>query len=149
MNKMTRKKDLMVPEVTTGPIAGSMKVYTAPEGLLGIGLSTRLLQGNRFLIKGFRSKLAFGIGREHFVVLTWLDSILLGGNHDCCTTCFDGVGQFVTVVSLVAENCLGFQITQQRFCMRYICVLPRAQMNRHRISQRIDGKMNLGAKSTA
>ena len=32
MNKMTRKKDPMVPEVTTGPIAGSAKVYTAPEG---------------------------------------------------------------------------------------------------------------------
>ena len=26
MNKVTRKKDLMVPEVTTGPIAGSAKV---------------------------------------------------------------------------------------------------------------------------
>ena len=32
MNKHTRKKDLMIPEVTTGPIAGSAKVYTAPEG---------------------------------------------------------------------------------------------------------------------
>ncbi len=32
MNKITRKKDLMVPEVTTGPIAGSAKVYTSPSG---------------------------------------------------------------------------------------------------------------------
>ena len=32
MNKITRKKDLMVPEVTTGPISASAKVYTAPEG---------------------------------------------------------------------------------------------------------------------
>ncbi len=32
MNKIARKKDLMVPEVTTGPIAGSAKVYDAPEG---------------------------------------------------------------------------------------------------------------------
>ena len=32
MNKITRSKDLMVPEVTTGPIAGSGKVYDAPQG---------------------------------------------------------------------------------------------------------------------
>ena len=32
MNKITRKKDLMIPEVTTGPISASSKVYTAPAG---------------------------------------------------------------------------------------------------------------------
>ncbi len=32
MNKITRKKDLMVPEVTTGPISASSKVYDSPEG---------------------------------------------------------------------------------------------------------------------
>ncbi len=32
MNKMTRAKDLMLPEVTTGPITGSAKVYDAPAG---------------------------------------------------------------------------------------------------------------------
>ncbi|MFM9848164.1 MAG: phosphomethylpyrimidine synthase ThiC [Hyphomicrobiaceae bacterium] len=32
MNKITRAKDLMIPEVTTGPITGSSKVYAAPEG---------------------------------------------------------------------------------------------------------------------
>jgi len=32
MNKVTRSKDLMRPEVTTGPISGSTKVYSAPEG---------------------------------------------------------------------------------------------------------------------
>jgi len=32
MNEMTREKDLMIPEVTTGSIAGSAKVYDAPEG---------------------------------------------------------------------------------------------------------------------
>ncbi|MFM9941524.1 MAG: phosphomethylpyrimidine synthase ThiC, partial [Hyphomicrobiaceae bacterium] len=32
MNKITRRKDLMVPEVTTGPIAGSAKIYTSPDG---------------------------------------------------------------------------------------------------------------------
>jgi phosphomethylpyrimidine synthase len=32
MNKITRKKDLLIPEVTTGPVAGSAKVYDAPEG---------------------------------------------------------------------------------------------------------------------
>lgn len=32
MNKVTRPADLMVPTVTTGPIAGSSKVYSSPEG---------------------------------------------------------------------------------------------------------------------
>ncbi len=32
MNKITRSKDLMVPTVTTGPIIGSAKVYSSPEG---------------------------------------------------------------------------------------------------------------------
>jgi phosphomethylpyrimidine synthase len=32
MNKITRPQDLMVPEVTTGSIAGSRKVYDAPDG---------------------------------------------------------------------------------------------------------------------
>ena len=32
MNKITRAKELMIPEVTTGPITGSAKIYTAPEG---------------------------------------------------------------------------------------------------------------------
>ena len=36
MNKITRKKDLMVPEVTTGSISGSVKVYSAPEGFADV-----------------------------------------------------------------------------------------------------------------
>jgi phosphomethylpyrimidine synthase len=32
MNKITRRKDLMVPKVTTGPISASSKVYSAPAG---------------------------------------------------------------------------------------------------------------------
>ena len=32
MNKITRPSDLMRPEVTTGPIHGSKKIYSAPEG---------------------------------------------------------------------------------------------------------------------
>ncbi|MGD9785211.1 MAG: phosphomethylpyrimidine synthase ThiC [Hyphomicrobiaceae bacterium] len=32
MNKITRPEDLMIPKVTTGPISGSSKVYSAPEG---------------------------------------------------------------------------------------------------------------------
>ena len=32
MNKHTRKDDLMRPEVTTGPLRASKKVYTSPEG---------------------------------------------------------------------------------------------------------------------
>ena len=32
MNKITRAADLMVPKVTTGPISGSGKIYTSPEG---------------------------------------------------------------------------------------------------------------------
>ena len=32
MNKMTRASELMVPKVTTGPVSGSSKVYTSPEG---------------------------------------------------------------------------------------------------------------------
>jgi len=32
MNKPTRPQDLMRPEVTTGPIVGSRKVYVSPEG---------------------------------------------------------------------------------------------------------------------
>ena len=31
MNKITRTADLMIPKVTTGPIAGSRKVYSSPE----------------------------------------------------------------------------------------------------------------------
>ena len=41
MNKITRKKDLMIPEVTTGPIAGSMKVHTSPEGFADIRVPFR------------------------------------------------------------------------------------------------------------
>ena len=41
MNKITRSKDLMVPEVTTGPIAGSGKVYTAPEGFADVRVPFR------------------------------------------------------------------------------------------------------------
>ena len=32
MNKHTREKDLMRPEVTTGPMRASTKVYTSPQG---------------------------------------------------------------------------------------------------------------------
>ncbi len=32
MNKITRRKDLEIPKVTTGPISASTKVYSAPEG---------------------------------------------------------------------------------------------------------------------
>ena len=32
MNKMTRPSDMQTPEVTTGPIIGSQKVYDSPEG---------------------------------------------------------------------------------------------------------------------
>ncbi len=32
MNKITRPDDLMVPKVTTGPISGSSKIYSSPEG---------------------------------------------------------------------------------------------------------------------
>ncbi|MEQ1713603.1 MAG: phosphomethylpyrimidine synthase, partial [Hyphomicrobium sp.] len=32
MNKITRTTDLMRPEVTTGPIHGSVKVYDSPAG---------------------------------------------------------------------------------------------------------------------
>ncbi len=32
MNKVTRPEDMMVPKVTTGPISGSSKIYTSPEG---------------------------------------------------------------------------------------------------------------------
>ncbi|MCB1526643.1 MAG: phosphomethylpyrimidine synthase ThiC, partial [Hyphomicrobiaceae bacterium] len=31
MNKITRPEDMMVPEVTTGPITGSTKIYSSPE----------------------------------------------------------------------------------------------------------------------
>ncbi len=41
MNKITRKKDLMVPEVTTGAIAGSSKVYDAPDGLADVRVPFR------------------------------------------------------------------------------------------------------------
>ena len=32
MNKHTREEELMRPEVTTGPMRASTKVYTSPEG---------------------------------------------------------------------------------------------------------------------
>ena len=32
MNKMTRPADMQTPEVTTGPIIGSQKVYDSPDG---------------------------------------------------------------------------------------------------------------------
>ncbi|MBN9277652.1 MAG: phosphomethylpyrimidine synthase, partial [Hyphomicrobium sp.] len=41
MNKITRKKDLMVPEVTTGSISGSAKVYDSPEGLADVRVPFR------------------------------------------------------------------------------------------------------------
>ena len=41
MNKITRKKDLMIPEVTTGAIAGSAKVYDSPEGLADVRVPFR------------------------------------------------------------------------------------------------------------
>jgi phosphomethylpyrimidine synthase len=41
MNKITRKKDLMVPEVTTGAIAGSAKAYDAPEGFADVRVPFR------------------------------------------------------------------------------------------------------------
>jgi len=41
MNKITRKKDLMIPEVTTGSIKGSAKVYDAPEGFADVRVPFR------------------------------------------------------------------------------------------------------------
>ena len=32
MNKVTRKSELTLPKVTTGPLPASSKVYSAPEG---------------------------------------------------------------------------------------------------------------------
>ncbi|MDO9384347.1 MAG: phosphomethylpyrimidine synthase ThiC [Hyphomicrobiaceae bacterium] len=44
MNKITRAKDLMIPSVTTGPIAGSAKTYSSPEGHAGIRVPFREIQ---------------------------------------------------------------------------------------------------------
>jgi phosphomethylpyrimidine synthase len=41
MNKITRPQDLMLPEVTTGPIQGSRKVYDAPQGFADIRVPFR------------------------------------------------------------------------------------------------------------
>ena len=41
MNKITRAKDLMIPKVTTGPVSGSSKVYTAPEGHADLSIPFR------------------------------------------------------------------------------------------------------------
>ena len=41
MNKVTRPADLMVPTVTTGPISGSSKVYSSPEGYPDIKVPMR------------------------------------------------------------------------------------------------------------
>jgi phosphomethylpyrimidine synthase len=44
MNKITRKKDLLIPEVTTGPVAGSSKVYDAPQGYTDVRVPFREIQ---------------------------------------------------------------------------------------------------------
>ena len=41
MNKMTRPQDLMLPEVTTGPIFGSRKIYDAPAGYADVRVPFR------------------------------------------------------------------------------------------------------------
>ena len=41
MNKMTRPSEMMVPKVTTGPIAGSSKVYDAPSGFADVRVPFR------------------------------------------------------------------------------------------------------------
>jgi phosphomethylpyrimidine synthase len=41
MNKHTRKQDLMVPEVTTGSVSGSVKVYDSPDGFADIRVPFR------------------------------------------------------------------------------------------------------------
>ncbi|MGH6815472.1 MAG: phosphomethylpyrimidine synthase ThiC [Hyphomicrobiaceae bacterium] len=41
MNKTTHKPDLMVPQVTTGPVAGSVKVYSSPEGYPDVSVPFR------------------------------------------------------------------------------------------------------------
>ncbi len=44
MNRITRPGDIMVPKVTTGPIAGSSKIYTAPEGRGDVRVPFREIQ---------------------------------------------------------------------------------------------------------
>ncbi len=44
MNKITRAKDLMIPSVTTGPIIGSAKTYSSPEGHADIRVPFREIQ---------------------------------------------------------------------------------------------------------
>jgi phosphomethylpyrimidine synthase len=44
MNRITRPGDIMVPKVTTGPIAGSSKIYTAPEGRSDVRVPFREIQ---------------------------------------------------------------------------------------------------------
>ncbi|MBS0242573.1 MAG: phosphomethylpyrimidine synthase ThiC, partial [Proteobacteria bacterium] len=41
MNKITRPSELMIPEVTTGPVAGSRKIYDAPEGYADVKVPFR------------------------------------------------------------------------------------------------------------
>jgi phosphomethylpyrimidine synthase len=41
MNKITRPQDLVRPEVTTGPIAGSRKIYDAPSGFADVKVPFR------------------------------------------------------------------------------------------------------------
>ncbi|MGD9667961.1 MAG: phosphomethylpyrimidine synthase ThiC [Hyphomicrobiaceae bacterium] len=41
MNKITRANDLMIPKVTTGPVSGSSKIYTSPEGHADISVPFR------------------------------------------------------------------------------------------------------------
>jgi phosphomethylpyrimidine synthase len=44
MNKITRPQDLMLPEVTTGPIQGSRKVYDAPKGFADVRVPFREIE---------------------------------------------------------------------------------------------------------
>jgi phosphomethylpyrimidine synthase len=43
MNRIPRDKELMVPEVTTGPLRGSSKVYSSPEGYPDLSVPLRAI----------------------------------------------------------------------------------------------------------
>ena len=41
MNKVTRKSELTLPKVTTGPLPASTKVYSAPDGFPDLAVPLR------------------------------------------------------------------------------------------------------------
>ncbi len=92
-------------------------------------------------------EVAFAIERE--VAIARGLAIGLWGNHWGDAPFGEHVDQRISVISLVADQGLGVDTVNQRFCASQIVGLPRREHQRDGVAKSVDEGVNFGRQSAA